>query len=423
MTKYFTVKTIHYSGLTDQLGTQFSRLYSLGCVCQYEYVYTPFSFPRSHGYIGKERLIRKSEKLIFSTFPWIYQLWFTRKVMTKILNLLYKFLYANASSKSNKDEVIANFLGFYNFENQINDDKFKDYKLITIDLHQILESSSITNILHLKHIIEDMSSYPYLIYEFVCTDKMHPFLDRIDFLLKKSELEIFEFSSHKLSENYWKARKEKQIVSGFTTVSDEKIHLVAHIRLGDSISIHLPQKTLYVNGDCVFNSDNESDVKSIEKIFNVDPNRRAVDIYQYKNFLVKTFEIWGRENIFCSIISDGYERTFNVIRNYLKQGKLKLSTTEMRQLQDLEKSLNDDFNDFIRDYSDTSIVSESLDNLLKSIHYLASAKVVIWGTGGFAFYTHKLFKKHDNFSMIFHVKDQSDEIFKEMTNLKFLIHP
>lgn len=416
MTKYFTVKTIDFSGLTDQLATQFSRLYCLGYACQYEYVYTPFSFPRSHGYTFNEKLIMKINKLLFFALPWLYHLQFFRKSMTKFFSLLYLFLHKIDFSKKNRDEEIINFIGFSNFENQISDNKFNNYELLSIDLHEILESNKITDICQLKDILDGISSSSSLIYEFVWTEKMHSFLPTLDYLLNKIGLESLEFSNRKLSENYWKVSKEN--LSYLASFNNEKINLVAHLRLGDSVAIHLANKTLYVIGDCVFSTDIESDIQSMKEIFDIDPTRKAINLHQYEIILNKIFQTLGRENTFCSILSDGYEITFDVIISSLTKGKLKLSTTELQELKHIEKVLNDDLNSFISKYSDTSIVGESFDNFLKSIHTLASAELVIWGTGGFAFNTHKLFKKHNHFSSIIHVTKHKYEVFKEISALK-----
>ena len=44
---YFTIKTIDSSGLGDQLGTQFARLYTFGLALGLEFIYTPIYFKRS----------------------------------------------------------------------------------------------------------------------------------------------------------------------------------------------------------------------------------------------------------------------------------------------------------------------------------------------------------------------------------------
>ena len=409
MTKYFTVKSLEISGLTDQLATQFARLYSLGCLCQYEYIYTPFNFPRSHGYTAQERLISKIEQFIFFTFTKIYDFRLIRVFINKIFSFLYKI--TTKFSRINKNEEILHFLGFYNFENKIDDNKFINIKTITVNLDEILENHDIKDIFDLKNIIDSLSlSYP-LIYEFVWTEKMYSFINKIDEILNKSAVNSIEFTNCKLSEKYW--RQIKQGFANLTNINDQKINVVVHIRLGDSTPIHLGEKILYVNGPYLY-----TNLDSMDAIFNIDPNRKPITLQQYEIVLNRIFEIFGRENIFCTILSDGYERTFNVITNYLIKDNLKLSALELLKLKYVQKTVNDDLKKFIQTYSDASIIGESFDNFLKSIHILASSEFVVWGTGGFAFYTHKLFKKYNQFSRLIHITNHTEEVFQEMNKLK-----
>jgi hypothetical protein len=124
------------------------------------------------------------------------------------------------------------------------------------------------------------------------------------------------------------------------------------------------------------------------------------------------------------ILSDGYELTYqHLLRNLLKRRcSIILNADGKRELKKKIRELNTAFDD----YKDaTVIIGETKQNLMLSIKVLAEADIVVWGCGGFACNTHKLFKNPEKNSLIFKVNEfneNSISTIKEFKNAKSFGH-
>ena len=307
------------------------------------------------------------------------------------------------------------FTLFKNFIFKDSDINLLSHKKIEICLFELICKNKIYTIDQFKTCIEEISPPDSSVYVFVW-DKGHneiiPAIDKI--LIDCGVQDSVSFTNFTLSKNYWSKHSSlENLVIKSENIAHSKNNVTVHIRLGDSVAIPLANKTLYVIGNTVYTS-----LESAQIIFEIDPNRYPISLSQYEIVLVEYFQKIGRQNIDCTILSDGYRRSFSTILNALLQGQISLSSCEIKQLQQAEKFLNNELSIFLHKYSNRYVIGESLQHLLDSIHALASSHLIIYGTGGFAFYTHKLLKPDGQPSKLVHVAASANEVLGEISELR-----
>lgn len=138
----------------------------------------------------------------------------------------------------------------------------------------------------------------------------------------------------------------------------------------------------------------------------VDPNRRPIEISDYKEIIGAILDRFGSERFSIILISDGFRRTFEVIKNAKRKASHFLKDISWRDIADSARNACREL-DIGLSESDgfMQIIGESDANLRLAIHALASADIVLWGTGGFAYFTHTLLRRPDSSAITLHVRD------------------
>lgn len=400
--RFFTIQTIKGSGLGDQLGTQFSRLYGLGKAFGASYLYTPISFHRSIKPRWYELLQSILFKLRYILFFYIGQNLFSNSVNVIFLQFEKKM---DASLKRYEDNDLGDFLGL-KYINDGNNGELENPSFCDIYMDDFFESTLLFRFCdfqaYVNALMKDKMNSTIL--RFNWTGKMWALIPKIDQLLKEAGLDKDIILRNTFSSGFWK--QHIQIFS-------DKTNIVFHIRCGDSTTVQLGKRELIVYDKFLYES-----VDEMIEIFKIDPDRISVLPEEYNQVYDQIVSKVGLEKISLSIISDGYELTYrNLLRNLLKRKcAIRLSGKEKKILAQKIKEFNVVFKNFTHA---KLIIGESDQNLQDSIYALANADVVMWGCGGFACNTHYLFKGPDKKSLVMNVKDFSDSkinLIKELKN-------
>ena len=360
--KFFTVIPLNV-GIGDQTD-QMSILYALGSACKYKYVHTPLVCERST--LGS---------LI------------TRKV-SKHISFLRK--------SSNR---LIKFLGLDRHEVNINDNKFHGYHIVNVNLYEILQNNNISNIFDFKKYIDDttISFSEPIIYSFVWIPKIYPLNAKIQSLIHTARANESSLN-FKFSEKYWKARETWSVTLPF---DENKIKIAVHLRKGDTACIHLKDKII--------------DSWKLRYISSVnDAKFIQADTLKYYHVLQKIFTKYGEDKFSVVVLSDGYKRTFRRIRMAMLQGKL--SIYDWVELNLIETKYNEEFEIFAKHSNIHTIIGESEENLLKSIHAVVCADIVITRCSGFAWRMQK-FRQADNSAVMIDVSKSNDQLLKSIESI------
>jgi hypothetical protein len=394
---YFSIKTIQSSGLGDQLGTQFARLYSIGKVLGMEYIYTTITFPRSVKPIWYEY----SQVIIFKIrFFLLY--FFGQNLFSSAINaLLLKFeKYLNNKLSKHKDNL-SSFLGLKNISQLKLAQKSAFYDIYLDELFEIKKIKTLVDLQSYFQLIK--SKDDNVVFNLCWTANMWKLIPQIDNLLKESE--GYELEKQQIFSNVFNLNHPKN--------EQNKINIAFHIRCGDSTTVHLNDMDLIVYDKYLYSSE-----KEMMEIFSIDKDRHSVLPEEYLVVYKEILNNLDKDKIRITLISDGFDLTYrNIFRNLLKRkNKIKLSIQNRRLLLKKSRKRNLVFKQF--DESNL-ILGESQHNLENSILALANADVVIWGCGGFACNTNNLFKKKNKKSLLFNVKSFDSEnlnLIKNMIN-------
>lgn len=177
--QYFAIKRTK-GGIGGQL-RQLDALYKIGKSLGYEYVYTPFE------HLGRHRF---------------------------------------------KEEDIDNFFNLGDDESNIKDSMFKNYKIIKIDLNELIDQYYISNIPSLKTYLESFYPKGGVIYLFLWDMKLREKAGLLKKMIGKycSDNKCLEEKiTFPFAEKYWKKRKEWPVNLPF---DKNKIKVVMHIRGG-----------------------------------------------------------------------------------------------------------------------------------------------------------------------------------------------
>lgn len=390
---FFTVR-FREGGLGDRL-TQLSRLYRIGSALSYTYVHTPFTCARSRTLTRIDKLIKRIDQL-FKKF----------------------FGLQITSDKDPTDDRIIKFLGLDRHDLNINDEHFSNYQVVEICLDKIFKQNEISEISQLKRLIEvsSPSSEP-MIYSFSWTKEMRQInssiSSKLDHLLNGANKGMNSLRPLKLPEKYWKSRRAQPIDLPF---EEGKIKVTVHLRKGDRACINLDGKVISVFGGSVKLIDgtenpDTSNYKTLKSHRNLKNYVSTSKVYA---ILERIFSRYGEENFSVILISDGFERTFHNIRFAAKKGKIKLNANELKQLNIIEDQHNKEFEIFAKNQNVSTIIGESDENLLRSIHAVVCADIVIRTSGYFALRLHELFKQPEQSSIIINANEWNDNTVEEI---------
>jgi hypothetical protein len=141
---------------------------------------------------------------------------------------------------------------------------------------------------------------------------------------------------------------------------------------------------------------------------NNDKNRvgRAVEMYVEVLQELKDLRGSGTKIVF---ISDGYQTSKNILLNHYFS---KFSTLNNSQKKAIKNLINKDLNhlllnDKLEKLIDEKMIGETYENLEKSILLLARAKVLMFGSGGFAYYMHSLFSNKEQ-TYLGHINEKKE---------------
>ena len=354
--KYFSISTINSSGLGDQLGTQFIRLYKLGLAIGLNFIWKDIFFPRS---IKPDWYEKKHIHFFRIRYYLLKYFGCNSNIVSSGINaiLLKKENKLEKRLWQEKDDL-SEFLNLKSLSKCNYVGKFHDV---------ILDSFLLNN----KHFTKKE------LYNFIYSEVQGE-EPRLCWTSKCWELipDIDEFLN---KEGY--NDLDDGLLSECTRFDKIDRCTVFHIRCGDSTKIHLNNKDLIIYDKFLYTREEE-----MSSIYAIDSHRKSILPEEYLNPVLDY--VAKGEKVF--IISDGFDLTFqNLFRNLLKRKcKVKLNREEIKQLLHKADTRNEVFRQFV---GAEMIIGENENNLKRSITVISSADSIIWGIGGFALTIHKLF--------------------------------
>ncbi len=385
MIKYFTIQTISGSGLGDQLGTQFTRLYGLGKILGATYIYTPLVFNRSIKpvwYVLSEKIIFKIRYFLLFVFG--------QNIFTNALNvlLLRTEKIINSVQLRYNDFTLNDFLGI----SKLGETVISNKKIIDVGIDEFFDSSGDLSLSAYIRFIESKSQThdESIVICLKWGANMWQLIPKIDKILNELLLRKEDLINTLFAEGFNHLHSE---------INREKANIVFHIRCGDSTKITLGNRSLIVYDKFLYQDESE-----MEQILSIDPDRVSIPPKEYLKIYDNIAKNWDLGKCNICIISDGYHLTYcNIMRNLLKRKcNVRLNKEEKKQLKLHIKEKNSVFDKFQKA---ELIIGESKQNLYKSILCLAGADLLIWGCGGFACNIHKLFSSTAKDSNIYKVSD------------------
>lgn len=375
---FFTIKFIGVNaGLSDMLVRLYS-MYKVGKVLSYTYIHTPFICKRSYPLNYIDRIVKKI-------------------IGDKIYHPLSKFI------------------GLEKCDLNIFDKDFLHYNIVELNIEDILENEHISSISDLKNIIEsnEHKTEP-TIYSFLTTGNFYKFdtQSKINNLLQDT-VSIKDFRNL-VTKRYWQARKRWPISIPF---DETKTKILIHVRRGDRACINLGERVICLHGAKVaIVNDVDNIVERAKELLETENFKRPSAASKIALILQKIFDSHGESNFSVIIVSDGYDRTFKVIKSNIDKGHLNLSKSELNQLAIAKKVCRKEFLGLSEYRNVSTIIGESKINFFKSVHAIASADVVIKTSGGFASVLHKFFKKSDLPPIIIDTEQYEQQSFQQVLN-------
>lgn len=357
--RFFTIKPIRSSGLGDQLGTQFMRLYKLGVACGLEYVYDDLYFPRSikpnrYNRIQARHLNLRLALLNMSKGR-------KNRVASGINVLLMKVEALMDKHLMDRKDDLADFLNIPAIAKRKAEGSFVDINVEAfIKGHSDFRINAFRE--YLDKVCEGTDSIPRLCWG----PGMWAMIPRIDNALVGVNI-------------------PSPFVQAFQAKHGDEVQgnkVVFHIRCGDSCTVHLPSGTDLIVYDKFLYSSEEQ----MNEIFAIDNHRKSILPEEY----VEAFLKYNPKDV--TVISDGFDLTYrNILRNLLKwKCPVVLSTKEIASLIAQAKKCNKVFEAF---KGARLLVGENEDLLKESIITISNADTLVWGVGGFAINIMELFGK------------------------------
>jgi hypothetical protein len=383
MKKHFVIKTLDYVGLGDQLGTQFAKLYKIGEALDLKYYHTNYNFERSCS-SNYNIIINKSFiKIQFAILSTGNRNNLKIKLMS-FIDFIRKLLLM-LDNKSRLNLRLLTFLGLESY-------KIPESNLVEIKLYEIIKKSEsffdLIDRIKAEHNFSIPASY-ILKWEPEYYE-ISSILDKL--LYKEKNIPKNDF----LKEGFLKANK---LTSEDLNAND----VVVHQRCGDSVSIKSKLGHLLIHGNNVIYSKDGQNVSIAE-----DGNRRNIPLEKYISEVEKLRIKRPEFNIV--FISDGFERSKRLIVKYLIDNYLTLSkedyadVLETAQLDLDQVLIKEPFGKMVN----KMVIGEGIKELEESIIALSKAQILIFGTGGFSFFVHSLFKISES-TKIYHIGDLNDE--------------
>ena len=330
---YFAFKTFKSSGIGDQIGAQFSHLYSLGRHCGWTYVHlAPFDFDRrTPGSPGGKGLSSIAEYLGLGFSD-------PRPDVNVEITILLANLIEDASSIQQVCYMMNSLVDNY---------------ISTADIDVRMNSPV------LIHIGID-GNYGGLV----------PVMQRLTGMNWAKTLQF-------AGSTYLQAKRADR-VSRF----DNYPIAVAHIRIGDSIRIDTASCPVILHGDKVYTSL----ARYQQEIGSSDPSRASKIAFRPFDFFetVKTLMLASciqPEHLY--LVSDGFKATKFCILSHIWHHRLSLGIgiLALRKVNELERM----FSNAIKLVPPSQrIIGEDPQNTLSSIELFASSSLVMCNVGGFS---------------------------------------
>lgn len=380
MAKYFTIKTFSSVGVGDQLGTQFARLFLIGEAIGATYLHTPLEIQRS-----AESNFRRR---IRSFFFFLKKILINFPVQHKSIALIAKSFNPaeRIISRLDRTDINGRFLDFLGLN--IPADTINDP--ITPFLSEIIKKVSTKEEL-IASLKLQCSEHESIVLEW--TPELYPYCYKLDDLFNSGKTINF---NQFLNKAFWKNKNKDAPI-------EEKLFVV-HQRCGDSVTLLSDAGKVVIYGNEV-TFDNE-DTEQFD--LNNDKNRvgRAVEMYVEVLQELQDLRGSGTKIVF---ISDGYQTSKNILLNHYFS---KFSTLNNSQKKAIKNLINKDLNhlllnDKLEKLIDEKMIGETYENLEKSILLLARAKVLMFGSGGFAYYMHSLFSNKEQ-TYLGHINEKKE---------------
>ncbi|MEA4935668.1 MAG: hypothetical protein VB102_03385 [Paludibacter sp.] len=402
--QYFSIQTISGSGLGDQLGTQFSRLYALGKVLGADYVYSPVSFQRS---------VKPAYHTFFFRlfFRIRYCLYFCigKNLLSMGMNVLLMKIENRISRIADKysEKELTEFLGLKHISD-VTSDLPEGFSYADPDIGSFFKENNEATLSDYKtYLAEKVKSFSAdTIVQLKWTGEMWSLIPTIDKVIAEAG-----FALEILKNEIFSSAFRQQAHSA----ENKQLNVVFHIRCGDSTKITVNSQQLIVYDKFLFSSEDE-----MEHIFKIDPDRISKSPEEYLPVYESIKQLFNKEDAQIAVLSDGYELTYqHLLRNLLKRRcTISLDAAAKKELKIKIRDLNTAFDAF---GDATLIIGETKQNLKSSIQKLAEADIVIWGCGGFAGNTHQLFRNPEKKSLVIKVSEfdeSSISTIKQMKNAK-----
>lgn len=390
--RIFTIQTLEVTGLGDQLGTQFSRMYALGRALGLEYVYSPLRFPRSvepFWVLFINRLIFKARLMLL--------MWGATKsnlLIRCLRGIETRIIRINARAN---DSTLISFLGLEGSPVR-GDAVFHDVTIDRIFTHDCIS-------LHdLAQAIGGLDEAEGKIIRFIWDFHSYKRIAQIDALLRHVKLEPESVSYPFLRKKYWMKRSaEKRRLS-------ESVDLLVHIRSGDNTVVDLGTRSFVINGESIMTDE------AFNEVLKVDPNRAPIRVAEYLDVCRDLVLDPEARKFRVTVISDGFERTYQTFMRsiFRPESEIQLTRSERAAFKQMVLAGNLMFRQFGDIFDAELIIGETKNNMLKSIDALADSKRVIYGSGGFSYYIHSLYRKNID-SKVVHIRRDRAGIVQELT--------
>jgi hypothetical protein len=287
--------------------------------------------------------------------------------------LSYKYVHQNFACPRSSLKL-PDFLGLEKFESHLSNLNSSDQQIIEVNVddrfifdHQRKDIDSIKNYFNGLHDLDQK------IIKFKFMSWNHCKLIK-KIVYDQSKIKNVFQSEVNLPLKYWNQRNIFPVDSHF---KQNKIKIAIHIRKGDTAVVQINQELI----SCwqVKIQPNLLHLISVDRINSIDDAwAKHIDINDYYIILKNLFDHFGKENFSIVLISDGYQKSFERIREAAQ--KLNLNLEDINQAEDLYKS---GFDIFSRHSNIYCIIGEEESKLFESIHAVICADVIIYGHGSF----------------------------------------
>lgn len=367
--QFFTIKPIRSSGLGDQLGTQFMRLYKLGVACGLEYVYDDLYFPRSIKPNWYDRIQSRHLNLRLALLKMSKGR--KNRIASGINVLLMKAEALMDKHLMSRKDNLADFLNIPSIA------KHKaNGNIVDINIESFIKGNQNFRINDLREFLDKVCHGTGSIPRLCWGAEVWAMIPSIDNALAGVDIPS-PFAQA------FRAKHEDEVQGN---------KVVFHIRCGDSCTVHLPSGTDLIVYDKFLYSSEEQ----MKEIFAIDNHRKSILPEEY----VEAFQKYNPKDV--TVISDGFDLTYrNILRNLLKwKCPVVLSTKEIASLIAQAKKCNKVFEAF---KGARLLVGENEDLLKESIITISNADTLVWGVGGFAININELFGRGCNY--VLNIKD------------------